>query len=117
GSIYRNKGAYTEALEYYEKAVKIKPDYTVCIDNMGITYFMMGEFDRAEEQYLKASSIDASYADSHYNLGALYEAGDKKKDALAEYEKYISLSKDNEKIQEVRGIVERLRKELQESAR
>ena len=46
-----NAKKFNEALEDFQKAVDIKPDYADAYFNMGRTYYLMNNFDKACEYY------------------------------------------------------------------
>lgn len=61
--------------------------------NMAAIYVRDGRFEDAEQEYLKALNYDPTDADTHYNLGILYddELNDKRMAAL-HYKRYLKLN-------------------------
>ena len=96
GAVYRNKGNYGNALEYYQKSLSIIlniPDndsrsavlIAVNYNNIGIVYWDKGYFDKALEFYQKSLSIRLNtlgqrhphVAASYGNIGTIcFEKGD-----------------------------------------
>jgi tetratricopeptide (TPR) repeat protein len=72
GNLMRQQGSLYKALEYFNRAVKIKPDEPRVITNIGAIYDRMGLKDRAFEQYQKALLADPEYGAALNNLGAAY---------------------------------------------
>lgn len=109
GTVYRMQGKFDDAIKMCRKALAVQPDYVVCQDNLGLAYSSKGDFAAAEKSFLKAVSLDATYANANFNLGMLYleKLGNvaKGKEYL---NKYITLSKDQAKIQEVRTILSKM---------
>jgi tetratricopeptide (TPR) repeat protein len=67
---YRKMSQYQESLEYYQKAIAIKPDAAL-YTNMGVVLDKLGKSAEAQEAFKKASTVNpGGSAQSHYNLGA-----------------------------------------------
>ena len=107
GTALRSLGRMDDAVKDYTKAIELKPDYVICIDNLGLAYMYNGDFENAVGSFNKALEVDPNYANAYFNLGTLYYEGLKEKEkAFMYFEKYIQLSKDQERIQEVKKILE-----------
>jgi tetratricopeptide (TPR) repeat protein len=66
-----------KAIFHYKEALKIKPDYTVALYNLGNVLLEKGQIDEAVNHYLKALQIKPDYLDALINLGtALSNKGD-----------------------------------------
>jgi protein O-GlcNAc transferase len=91
---------FAEAAEEYEKALEIEPDNVDVMSNLGVTYYRLGELDKAIEIYTKAIAIAPEDADIHSNLAAAYVqkqepgATDQLDMALEQYQKAIELAPD-----------------------
>jgi tetratricopeptide (TPR) repeat protein len=62
------------ARKYYEQAVKLKPNYSEAINNLGTVYYANKNYRRAVSQYKKAIKIAPDSASIHSNLGTAYFA-------------------------------------------
>jgi tetratricopeptide (TPR) repeat protein len=62
------------ARKYYEQAVKLKPNYSEAINNLGTVYYANKNYRRAVSQYRKALKIAPDSASIHSNLGTAYFA-------------------------------------------
>src|SRR5258708_11875500 len=62
------------ARKYYEQAVKLKPNYSEAINNLGTVYYASKSYRRAISQYKKAIKIAPDSASIHSNLGTAYFA-------------------------------------------
>ena len=92
--ILKNQGKLEEAIEAYNKALAIKPDYADAYNNMGITLKEQGKLEEAIEAYNKALAIKPDYAEAYNNMGnALQEQG-KLEEAIEAYNKALSLKPD-----------------------
>lgn len=77
---YRDKGYEAQvkgdvdlAIEYYQKACELNPQYSAPHNDLGILYETKGWLDRAESEYKKAVAITPDYKEAHANLALLYE--------------------------------------------
>ena len=65
------------AIEAFQKAISIKPDYAEAYNNLGYALQEQGRLDDAINTYKKVP-ITADYIDAHYNMGsALQKQGNK----------------------------------------
>ena len=83
-----------EAIQAYNKAISIKPDYGV-YNNMGNAFQELGRLDKAVEAYTKAISIKPDYPDAYYNMGNTLKDQGKLEDAIKAYTKAISIKPDH----------------------
>ncbi len=76
GPIYFDEGKYDRAIEQYEIALRLEPDYDLAHNNLGNAYRMKGWTDKAIEQYEIALNLNPQFIDAHNNLGlALLRTG------------------------------------------
>jgi len=60
--------------------------------NMGVVFANRGQFKEAEREYLRALRQDPADADTHYNLGVLYDQSLKEyRKAASHYRRYLKL--------------------------
>ena len=92
---------FAEAAEEYEKALELEPDNVDVMSNLGVTYYRLGELDKAVEIYTKAIAVAPEDADIRSNLAAAYvqkqDPGgttDQLDMALEQYQKAIELAPD-----------------------
>ena len=67
--LLKEQGKLEEAIEAYNKALSIKPDYADAYYNLGIALQDQSKLEEAIEAYKKALSIKPDYADAYYNMG------------------------------------------------
>jgi tetratricopeptide (TPR) repeat protein len=63
------KGEKGKAIEYYQAALKIAPDYYPAHNNLGVLYLGKPDFKSAEEQFREAVRLDQNEAQAYFNLG------------------------------------------------
>ena len=61
-----------EAVYWYTKTIKTKPEYVNGLNNIGYAYDRLGKADSAIYWYKRALKMDPSYTLSLYNLASLY---------------------------------------------
>jgi tetratricopeptide (TPR) repeat protein len=81
----------TVARKYYEQAVKLKPNYSEAINNLGTVYYAIKSYRRAISQYKKALKIAPDSASIHSNLGTAYFARNQIELATAEFRTALKL--------------------------
>ncbi|MFC2103407.1 tetratricopeptide repeat protein [Bacteroidota bacterium] len=61
-----------KALGYYKKAVELNPDITDGLINLGNTYALLGEYEKAVESYKKELLFREESVNAYINLGRVY---------------------------------------------
>jgi tetratricopeptide (TPR) repeat protein len=83
---------FSGAIECYERAIAIDPNYAAAYSNLGVVKQQIGRLREAIAHYRQALAIDRNLAETASNLGsALAEAGETE-EAIAEYERALSLN-------------------------
>jgi lipoprotein NlpI len=72
GFEYHNQGLVEKAIEEYQKALKLNPNYIEAYMNIGAIYVDEKEYDQAIQQFKKVVEINYYYGKAHYNLGMVY---------------------------------------------
>jgi tetratricopeptide (TPR) repeat protein len=93
GMIYRNANKLPEALTEFNQAVRLNPRQPIYLNQLGITYRQMGQFEKARDAYERAIDADANYAPAILNLGILSDLylGDSQR-ALELFTRYLALT-------------------------
>jgi Flp pilus assembly protein TadD len=66
-----SKGAFAEAVEYYEKAVELNPSHADSVNNLGAALLELGQIRDAEQCFCQAIAMKPGNPDAYVNLGAL----------------------------------------------
>lgn len=82
-------------LQYLKRAVELVPENANYHDSLGLCYHRLGFIKEAEVEFKTANLLDKTLISPVYNLGYLYETNDRKKAAIAEYLKVISMRRDH----------------------
>ncbi|MDP6397167.1 MAG: tetratricopeptide repeat protein [Candidatus Marinimicrobia bacterium] len=104
GNDYYNQGDYDIAIQFYENAIVLKPDYADAYINLGVAYDEQENYDKAIEAYKKVIEIDPDYALAYYNLGLAYDEQDNYDKAIQSYEKAIEVDPDYAKAYNNLGL-------------
>ncbi len=106
GTIELKKKNYSEAIDYFEKAISLlnygpltkRADF---IDSLALAYYKAGDLDNALREYERITTLTTGrlaygniYAKSFHMLGKIYEEQGDRAKAIENYEKFLELWKD-----------------------
>jgi len=92
GRDLQQQSKFVGAIECYERAIAIAPNYAAAHSNLGVVKQHTGLLAEAIAHYRQALEIDPNLAETASNLGsALAEAG-QTTEAIAEYERALALN-------------------------
>ena len=86
---------YEEAIECFEKAVELKPEFTEAYYNIGISYIELGKHKDSAKVLKRVIQLDPDNANAYYGLGYAYYSLKKYDDALTAFKHSIELKPDN----------------------
>jgi tetratricopeptide (TPR) repeat protein len=69
GRAFSDKGAFDRAIEDFDQAIRLDPQYPDALNNRGVAYSGKGQYERAVEDFDKAVQLDPNYAIAIYNRG------------------------------------------------
>src|SRR3954467_2759345 len=69
GNIYYDAQQYADAVNYYDRCLKINPKATDVRTDMATAYHFMGQTDRALQEYGEVLKIDGAHANALFNTG------------------------------------------------
>jgi tetratricopeptide (TPR) repeat protein len=72
GLSFMSMGLTNKAIEQYQIAFRLKPDFAMAYASLGTAYYSKGLTDKAIEQYTIALRLRPDFAMAHYNLGTAY---------------------------------------------
>ena len=98
GTIFEQKGELESAIEYYEKALKLKPDYGEVYYNLGNVFLQQGKLEAAIDSYKQALKIQPDYPQSHNNLGHVFQLQGTLEAAIESYQQALKIQPENAQI-------------------
>ena len=106
GVIHHDQGKFAKALESFQEALKINPNYTEAGLNLAVTYNDLGMYHEARAVFARARAdnqpakgdidpfVKGKLANMHADLGEVYAAITQYDPAIAEYRKALALRPD-----------------------
>ena len=85
GTAYFNKEGYDQAIQNYDKAIELNPNFAEAYNNRGNAYEDKGEYDQAIQDYNKAIELDPENAEFYTNNRKLAEKLKKIYKKIADY--------------------------------
>ncbi|MGB7758633.1 MAG: tetratricopeptide repeat protein [Bryobacteraceae bacterium] len=74
GIAYQQQFDHAAARQYYERAIKARPNYAEAINNLGTLYYVQGNYRRATALYQRALALQPRSPSIHINLGMAWLA-------------------------------------------
>jgi Flp pilus assembly protein TadD len=95
GNAYQSAGMFDKAIEHFQTALSLKPDYVKAHNNLGNAYQSAGMFDKAIEHYQTALKLKPDYAEAHNNIAVIYMSKDQFSKAIEHYQTALRLKPGN----------------------
>lgn len=73
GNAYRDGGDFENAIDHYERAVKLDPQFTFAWDNLGVCYRKTNQFQKALDAYNASLKIEPKGELPLHNIPVVYE--------------------------------------------
>ncbi len=105
GDMYGRHGDKQRALQEFQKAIEIKPNYGDAYHNLANTYMELGQVDKALENYQNALKYNPALWQSYQNIASIYFQEKKYDLALDNLQKAIQLNPQSLNLRLNLGIV------------
>ena len=86
------KRDFKGAIEDFDRAVQLNPQYAEAYNNRGNTYFVLGNQQEAMKNYNQALKLNPELASAYYNRGYANYKGGKMEQAIKDYNRAIELN-------------------------
>ena len=83
---------YSEAIDAFKHAVKLKPRYAKAYYQLGRAYFSLHRYSEAHEAYKNAVKHNSKYIDAYFSLGIISSMLGKDDEAITALKKVVRLS-------------------------
>ena len=110
GNTYLNRGQTDKALEWYGKIEFDKIEDPIVLYNIGTSFYNSSKFEDALRYYGRAVEIQKEFTDAIYYTGLANLALGKNDEAVAAFERYLTIDADSERAGQVRGFLDYLKK-------
>jgi tetratricopeptide (TPR) repeat protein len=94
GVAYAEKGQLDEAIQDYNKAIILNPNFALSYKNRGTAYTKLGNYQQAIEDYIMAVTLNPQDIGSYNNLGLIYGNLGRHQLAINYYNRAIILNPD-----------------------
>ncbi|NER36118.1 MAG: serine protease [Oscillatoria sp. SIO1A7] len=101
-------GNYERAIEYFNKAISLNPNYADAYNDRGRAYRRRGSHERAIENFERAISLNPNHAEAYNNRGFAYSDLRSYERAIADFNQAISIKPDYALAYNNRGRAYRL---------
>jgi Tfp pilus assembly protein PilF len=99
GKVYTQTKVYALAIDAYQKAVTLNPNFSDAIFNLGFIYAETGKYKEAEKLFARVVRLKPSYLDKAlFNLAMVQEKLGKEKESLAILQKAAAVRPENQKV-------------------
>ncbi len=115
GNCYLALRQYERSAEEYQKAIALDDHLASAYNGLAAVYYRQDRVEEAIETWEKSLEIDPLQTDALYNLGRVHLRMGRKREALRCFELFLQNAnpqKYAKDIEEVKNVVERLKKEL-----
>jgi cytochrome c-type biogenesis protein CcmH/NrfG len=110
GNLYFDAERFQEAAEWYQAALKIKPQDVDVSTDLGIAYYYMNQPDKALAQFDHSLSVDPNHAKTLLNVGIVRAfAKQDLKAAAVSWEKVLKVAPDSEEARAARQALDGIR--------
>lgn len=92
GYAFNNKKEFHAAIECFNKAIELEPNYAKAWNNLGYAYEHLGDTDRAIECFNKALGFNPNYAAPWNNLGYIHNKFNEHEQAAECYLRAIEIN-------------------------
>jgi len=110
GNLYYDNRVYPEAIEYYNRALDVRPNDINVRTDLGTAYWYSGSPEKAVKEYEKSLAIDPSHPNTLFNMGVVRSEGLKDHaGAIAAWEKLLNSNPQYPEKQKIQDLITKAR--------
>jgi superkiller protein 3 len=91
-NLYKEEKNYSEAIQFYEKALLHEPGSALFAANLGDSYRLDGNYGKAEEWLKKSIALEPEAMLSHFQLGIFYQEQEKIDPAISAFRRSLEIN-------------------------
>lgn len=108
GNMYYDHSVYPEAINYYERALKVNGSDANVLTDLGTAYFYIGNSPKAITEFDRALKAQPNHSNALFNMGIVKWQGMKDpKGAVEAWDKLLKTNPNYENKQKVQELIER----------
>lgn len=85
------QGYYSQAINQFQSAIKLDPNYSPAYQNMGIALFYMNKLPETIAAEQKAISLNPNSPDAYFFIAQSYDRGKQTQQAISYYRQFLDL--------------------------
>ena len=109
GAALATQGNLNEAIENFERAIQLKPDYADAYYNFGSAMANQENWPEAIKHYTRTIQLKPDYINAHYNLGIVLDIQGKTAEATPHFQQALNLATDQKNTALAESIRTRLK--------
>jgi tetratricopeptide (TPR) repeat protein len=87
-----DQGKLDEAIQHFERALQLRPDYADALNNLGFALAKQGRWDEAIQHYERTLQLRPDYAEAHCNLGIALAKQGRWDEAITQLQQALALA-------------------------
>ena len=112
GVDYTNKRNYEKAIQHFNRAIHLDPEYAIAYLNRGMYYFHQENYEKAIQDFDQAIQLEPVYVSAYNNRGRAYYRQKNYEKAIQDLDYAIELNPDHLAAHYNRGCVYEAQKEF-----
>jgi len=99
------KNNLTVAIDFYNKILKVEPNYFTALNNLGVIFQNTNEYQKAINCYEKVIEVNPNFCNAYFNLGVIFYTLKDHQKAKNYYEKAIEIDPNHSGAYNNLGII------------
>ena len=104
GNAYVKDKEYGQAINAYQKSLKLDPEFAEAYYNLGSAYAQQKKYNLAVENYKKAIELRRDFQAAYYKLAEAYDKQGKREDAIKTYKETVQTNPSDTVASDLRPV-------------